>query len=165
MSRPELVVPVADLERGPKHVEFVLSDAWLRRALEGTGATVTAPGKLDVTLSKNGNSVLVRGQLLVDLTLPCVITLDPVPVPVRTEVVLMLSPKGGATTEHEGHVARRRARPAAGEPGGPPEKTSKGRPVRPKKEGKEDGHWDETPILDAETHRQDTHDRHETPLH
>ena len=41
MSRPELVIPVADLERGPKQVEFTLSQAWLTRALEGTDASVT----------------------------------------------------------------------------------------------------------------------------
>src|SRR5258706_12454943 len=139
MSRPELVVPVADLERGPKHVEFVLSDAWLRRALEGTGGIVTAPGKLDVTLSKNGNSVLVRGQLLVDLTMPCVVTLDPVPVPVHTEVSLMLSPAGGASTEHESHALRRKPRPPRAEASGSAEKTGKIPADRPQSTGKGEG--------------------------
>ena len=109
MSRPELVVPVADLERGPKHVEFGLSEAWLRRALEGTDATVTAPGKLEVTLSKNGAEVLVRGSVHADLTMPCVVTLEPVPVPIRTEILLMLSPQIGGNASQAGAGARRRA--------------------------------------------------------
>ena len=169
MSRPELVIPVADLERGAKHVEFVLSEAWLRRALEDTDATVSAPGKLDVTLSKNGPSVLVRGQLTVDLTMACVVTLDPVPVPVRTDILLMLSPQSGATTEHEGHVARRRPRPPKADAAGAPEKgrpgpERAGRAKGPAKAGGGDGHWEETPLLDDETAGQDTYDGHEIAL-
>lgn len=169
MSRPELVVPVADLERGAKHVEFVLTEAWLRRALEDTGATIKAPGKLEVTVSKNGPSVLVRGNLTVDLTLPCVITLDPVPVPVRTEILLMLSPKSGATTEHEGHVARRRPRPPKADAAAAPEKARPaaeraGRSKGPAKAGSAEGHWEETPILDDETAGQDTYEGHEIAL-
>jgi len=169
MSRPELVIPVADLDRGAKHAEFVLSEAWLRRTLEGTDATVTAPGLLDVTLSKNGPAVLVRGQLTVDLTLPCVVTLDPVPVPVRTPILLMLSPKSGATTEHEGHVARRKPRPPKPEAVGGPEKRGSAperaaRAKGPSKGASADGHWDETPILDEETAGQDTYDGHEIAL-
>jgi uncharacterized protein len=164
MSRPELVIPVADLDRGPKHVEFVLSEAWLRRALEQTEATICGPGKLEVTLSKNGTSVLVRGQLITDLTLPCVVTLDPVPVPVRVEILLMLSPKSGASTEHEGHVARRRPRPAKVEAGGSPDKSGSERAARGKSAGKGEGHWEETPLLDDETAGQDTYDGHEVVL-
>jgi uncharacterized metal-binding protein YceD (DUF177 family) len=164
MSRPELVVPVADLERGPKHVEFVLSDAWLRRALEGTDASITAPGKLDVTLSKNGTDVLVRGELTVDLTLPCVVTLDPVPVPVRTEMLLMLSPAGGATTAHESHAQRRKPRPAKPEPAGFSDKSSHGKADRSKSLGKGDRGWEETPELTDETAGKDTYDGHEIVL-
>src|SRR5690349_3624372 len=131
MTRPELVIPVADLERGPKHVEFVLSEAWLKRVLEGTDATVVSPGSLNVTVSKNGAEVLVRGDLAADLTMPCVVTLDPVPVPVRVPVLLMLSPRPGAP-ERPG---RRRAAPAAA--GGSPREEKKGK-------------WDETPLLTEE---------------
>ena len=165
MSRPELVVPVADLERGPKHVEFSLSEAWLRRALEGTDASVTAPGKLDVTLSKNGAEVLVRGMVHADLTLPCVVTLDPVPVAVRTEILLMLSPKSGAAAEgrEPGTGGRRRAtRPKEK----PAEAAIVGveRAGRAKKPAKGEGHWDETPVLDDETAGRDTFDGHEVVL-
>lgn len=169
MSRPELVIPVADLERGAKHVEFVLSEAWLRRALEDTDATPNAAGKLEVTLSKNGPSVLVRGHVEAELTMPCVVTLDPVPVPIRSDIVLMLSPQSGATTEHEGHVARRRPRPPKAEAAGAQEKARPapergGRHKGPAKAGSGEGHWEETPILDDETAGQDTYDGHEIAL-
>ncbi len=165
MSRPELVVPVADLERGPKHVEFALSEAWLRRALEGTDATVTAPGKLDVTLNRNGTDVLVRGSVHADLTMRCVVTLDPVPVPVRTEILLMLSPKSASAAEgrEPGTGGRRRARP-------PKEKAAEtaeavaARPGRAKNLAKGDGHWDDSPVLTDETAGRDTFDGHEVVL-
>ena len=164
MSRPELVIPVADLEQGPKHAEFVLSEAWLRRALEDTDATITGPGKVEVTLTKNGPSVLVRGSVTVDLTLPCVVTLDPVPVPVRTELVLMLTQKGGGSTQHDGHIARRRARPERPATPGSAEKAAPDRPARQKNTAKAEGRWDETPVLDDETAGQDTFDGHEIVL-
>lgn len=163
MSRPELVIPVADLERGPKQAEFVLSEAWLRRALEDTDATVHGPGKVEVTLSKNGAAVLVRGQLSADLTMPCVVTLDPVPVPVRTELVLMLSPEGGANTGHESHLARRKPRPTK-EPAGSADKSGREHGSRAKSVGKGEGHWEDTPLLDEETAGQDTFDGHEVVL-
>jgi uncharacterized metal-binding protein YceD (DUF177 family) len=167
MSRPELVIPVADLDRGPKQVQFVLSEAWLRRALEGSDASITAAGSVDVTFTKNGTSILVRGKLTADLTMPCVVTLDPVPIPVRTEIVLLLEPKSGASNEHEEHVARRRARPVAVEtPAKPdkPDKKSAERPGRTKTLDKSEGHWGETPVLDEETAGQDTYEGHEVAL-
>lgn len=164
MSRPELVIPVADLESGPKHAIFTLSEAWLRRALEGTEASVTEPGKLDVTLSKNGSSVLVRGRVEANLTMPCVVTLDPVPVPVSTEMVLILSPQAGATTAHESHLARRRPRPARPEGAKSPSKPGNVRQIPGKTPAKSEGRWEDTPILDEETAGQDTYDGHEIVL-
>lgn len=164
MSRPELVIPVADLERGPKHADFVLSTGWLRRALEGTDASIERAGQLAVTLSKNGTSVLVRGQLAADLTLPCVVTLDPVPVPVRVDILLMLSPRDGATTEHESRIARRRARPSKAEGLSQPDKKQADRPGRPKNLGKAEGKWEETPVLTDETAGQDYFEGHEVVL-
>jgi uncharacterized metal-binding protein YceD (DUF177 family) len=162
MSRPELVVPVADLERGPKHVEFSLSEAWLRRALEDTDASITAPGKLEVTVSKNGSEVLVRGTLAVDLTMPCVVTLDPVPVPVRTDILLMLSPQTPADGPAASGSARRRGpRPPKGAaaPEAPDPKAGRGKSL-----GKGDGRWDDAPILSDEQAGRDTYDGHEIVL-
>jgi uncharacterized metal-binding protein YceD (DUF177 family) len=155
MSRPELVVAVADLDRGPKHVDFALSEAWLRRALEGTDASVAAaPGRLDVTLSKNGHDVLVRGQLSAELTMPCVVTLDPVPVPVRTEILLMLSPRHGQPTAGE----RPGRRGGHSRPGAPRERD------RENKGEASGGHWAETPLLTDEDAGRDTYEGHEIAL-
>ena len=157
MSRPELVVPVADLERGPKHVEFGLSEAWLRRALQGTDARVAvSPGKLDVTLSKNGKEVLVRGNLTAELTMPCVVTLDPVPVPVRTEILLMLSPRSGLSAEEIERSSGRGGRA----------RRSKGRPGLAAAPGTSEpkGRWEETPVLTDEDAGKDTYDGYEIAL-
>jgi uncharacterized protein len=157
MTQGELVVAVADLERGPKHVHFELSEAWLRRVLESTDATPVAPGQLDVTVSKNGNEVLVRGTLKAELTMPCVVTLDPVPVPVTTEILLMLSPRGGAggpgSPDQRERPGRRRGRAKAsrGEAGA----GDKGEPT---------GHWEETPVLSDEDAGKDTYEGHEIAL-
>lgn len=187
MSRPELVVPVADLERGAKQVVFVLSESWLNRALEDTGATILGPGELDVTLSKNSGEVLVRGALKVDLTLPCVVTLDPVAVPVRTEILLMLSPRSGASvgeeqaTRHRARARKRKeAREAAGllerppreqleatpEPSADKPRAAAGqrRPENAKSAGKGEGHWEETPVLTDEDAGKDTYEGHEIAL-
>jgi uncharacterized metal-binding protein YceD (DUF177 family) len=164
MAQPELVIPVADLERGPKHAQFVLSEAWLRRTLADTDASPVAPGSVDVTLTKNGTNVLVRGHLSADLTMPCVVTLDPVPVPVRAEIVLMLSPQGGAASEHDAHVLRRKARPPKADTRPHAEKSAPNRGDRSKSLGKGDGRWEETPELSDETAGQDTYDGHEIQL-
>jgi uncharacterized metal-binding protein YceD (DUF177 family) len=165
MSRPELVIPVADLDRGAKHVTFPLSTAWLTRALEGTGASITAPGTAEVTVSKNGPSVLVRGQLSVDLTMPCVVTLDPVPVPVRTEILLMLEPASGGAHHQETRTPRARP-PRAPKPESTKidAQTGPERAARQKNSAKAEGKWDETPILTEEDAGRDTYEGHEIVL-
>jgi uncharacterized metal-binding protein YceD (DUF177 family) len=129
-------------------------------------ASVTGPGKLDVTLSKNGADVLVRGMVHADLTMPCVVTLDPVPVPVRTEILLMLSPKSGAAAEgrEPGTGGRRRATRPSKEKAAEAAIAGPERAGRAKKPAKAEGHWDETPVLDDETAGRDTFDGHEVVL-
>ncbi len=177
MSHPELVVPVADLERGPKHVTFALSEPWLRRALEGTDATATGPGEVDVTFSKNGGEVLVRGALKAALTMPCVVTLDPVPVPVQTDILLMLSPRTpSAASDDEGGArhrsARRRGKPEGGEAAAParPERPARAKTVgvgpgtAPTSSKRSEGRWEDTPVLSDEDAGRDTYEGHEIAL-
>lgn len=152
-------MPVADLERGPKHVQFVLSEGWLRQALEGADATALGAGKLDVTLSKNAAEVLVRGTVEADLTMPCVVTLDPVAVPVRTEILLMLSPQTPVAGREGQTAPRRRAQRA--QKAGETEDTAA---PRGKKSDKSEGHWEETPILSEEEAGRDTYSGHEIVL-
>jgi hypothetical protein len=92
-----------------------------------------------------------------------VVTLDPVPVPVRTEILLMLSPKSGAAAEgrEPGTGGRRRATRPSKEKATEPATASADRAGRTKKHAKGEGHWDETPILDDETAGRDTFDGHE----
>ena len=94
MTKAAFVVPVADIERGPRTVTFTLDEAWLRHALEGTEATPRGPGSVTVELSKSGRDIMVRGRAEAALTMPCVVTLDPVDIDLNPEVFLMLAPAG-----------------------------------------------------------------------
>jgi len=94
VTKAAFVVPVADIERGPRTVTFTLDEAWLRRALEGTEATPRGPGSVTVELSKSGRDIMVRGRAEAALSMPCVVTLDPVDIDLNPEVFLMLAPAG-----------------------------------------------------------------------
>lgn len=86
-------VPLADLERGPKHVVWSIEPKWLDFALEGSEARARGTaGVADVTLSKDGRQVIIRGRVQVLLTMPCARTLDPVDVDIDAELLLMLTP-------------------------------------------------------------------------
>ncbi len=113
MTRPEFVVAVADLENGPKVVDFCISEAWLRAALEGTQAETRGAGRLHAELSKNGREVLVRGRAEVSVTLPCVVTMDPLPFELRPDILLLLSPAAGAPAAARAKVGQSARRGAA----------------------------------------------------
>jgi uncharacterized metal-binding protein YceD (DUF177 family) len=92
VTKASFVVPLADIERGPRTVTFTLDEPWLSQALEGTEATPRRAGSATVELSKNGKDVMVRGRAEAPLSMPCVVTLDPLDIDVSTEIFLMLSP-------------------------------------------------------------------------
>ena len=92
MTKASFVVPVADIERGPRTVTFTLDEAWLREALEGTDATPRRAGTATVELSKNGKDVMIRGRAEAPLSMPCVVTLDPLDIDVSSDIFLMLAP-------------------------------------------------------------------------
>ncbi|MEO8902488.1 MAG: hypothetical protein ABI488_10900, partial [Polyangiaceae bacterium] len=96
MTKPSFTVPVADIERGPRTVNFTLDEAWLTTALEGTEAVPRRAGTATVELSKSGKDVMIRGRVEAPLSMPCVVTLDPLDIDVSTEIFLMLAP---ATSE------------------------------------------------------------------
>ncbi|HWP05866.1 MAG TPA: hypothetical protein VNN72_09000 [Polyangiaceae bacterium] len=91
MESPSFVVRVADLERGPRTVTFTLSEGWLTRELSDAQAVPLGPGTATVELMKSGGTVIVRGKADVRLTVPCVVTLDPVPLELKPEIFLELS--------------------------------------------------------------------------
>jgi uncharacterized metal-binding protein YceD (DUF177 family) len=85
------VVKLGDLEHGPRKVTFPLTQAWLKGALEGSEATPgDKPGSVTVELTKNGRDVLVRGSAEATVTVPCVVTLEPLSVELKPEILLML---------------------------------------------------------------------------
>jgi uncharacterized protein len=141
VEKAHFVVPLADLERGPKHVEWSVSNAWLRRVLQETEATPVGDGSLDVDLTKQGRRVMVRGRVSVSLSMPCARTLEPVPLDLNPEIFLLLSPAPSAPAEAP--RARSDKRGAA-----------KG-PARPAKRARG---WEEDPELGDEQAAQDTYD-------
>jgi uncharacterized metal-binding protein YceD (DUF177 family) len=90
VEKPSFVVRLADLERGAKEMTFTLSEGWLRHALSDAEAVPLAPGEASVELLKTGELVVVRGSARVQITVPCVVTLDPVPLDLRPEIFLQL---------------------------------------------------------------------------
>ena len=91
MTKPSFVVKLGDLEHGPKKVTLALTEDWLRSALEGSDASPQGkPGSVTVELTKNGRDVLVRGRAEASVTVPCVVTLDPLPFELTPEIFLML---------------------------------------------------------------------------
>jgi DUF177 domain-containing protein len=149
VSKPTFVVPLADLEWGPKSVSFELSEAWLRHALEDSEATTRGPGRLDVELIKNGKDVIVRGRVRCELSMPCVVTLDPVEVNVNAEVFLMLAP----------------AKPSAGTPSPRKTKAPRKKAGGAKAEGgRAEGGWARDPELSDDSVAHDTYEGSEVAL-
>jgi len=144
MAAPSFVVRLADLERGPRKVTFSLSEEWLGHALGDANASPVGPGSATVELQKTGPTVMVRGAAEAKVTVPCVVTLDPVPVELKPEIFLQLvrdpdahdRPKGAAK-----HAAK----------GRPDAKEAKGKGgAREKAEGGRAGKWNEPELTDEE---------------
>lgn len=150
MAESQFSVPLADLESGPKHLESVISEEWLRHAFEGTDATAVGPGRLDVEFSKNGREVLVRGRAEVDVTVPCVVSLDPLPFKLEPEILLLLAPG----PEEAGGTRRQGKRAPLGK-GAPQAKEKPGAKPAGKK-GKRSKAWSEEPELSASEAAADT---------
>jgi uncharacterized metal-binding protein YceD (DUF177 family) len=123
VSKPQFVVPLADLERGPRQVSWTIPEAWLRQALTDTEAEPRGDGELSVEFTKNGRDVMVRGNAAAALTMPCARTLEPVSVDIRPEIFLMLSPAAPIIPV----VRRERARRAKARPAGDPAGQKQGR--------------------------------------
>ena len=92
VSKPTFSIKAGDLERGPRSLKWVVPQAWLAQALAEAGATPIGDGTLEAEFSKNGKEVLVRGRAHAQVTVPCVVTLDPLPFTLESEIFLMLSP-------------------------------------------------------------------------
>jgi uncharacterized metal-binding protein YceD (DUF177 family) len=121
VTKASFTVPVADLERGPRTVTFTLDEAWLREALEGTDATPRRAASATVELSKSGRDVMVRGRVEAALSMPCVVTLDPLDIDLNPEIFLMLAPAPSEPKAPSARQAKKRAADSA-------ERTAQGSP-------------------------------------
>jgi uncharacterized metal-binding protein YceD (DUF177 family) len=145
VSKALFVVPVADVERGPRSVSFTLDEAWLREALEGTEATPRRAGSANLELSKSGREIMVRGRAEAALSMPCVVTLDPLDIDLNPEIFLMLSP---AASEPTGKSAKRRPASAKDAPA-----EARGAATRKRGASEDD---EEAELLDATSAARDT---------
>jgi uncharacterized protein len=151
VSRPDFIVPLADLERGPRKTRFVISEAWLRNALEGTEATPSGPeGDLSLELTKNGREVMVRGSARVSVSMPSARTLRPVSLEITPEIFLLLAPAEPV----EAKPRRRRRGPAASATLRSAE--ARGRREAPAAKGRGGG-WAEDPALGDDEAARDTY--------
>ncbi len=152
VSKPLFVIPVADLEHGPRSVSWELPEAWLRAALSDTEAEPAGPGTLEAELTKNGNEVLVRGRADVAVHMPCVVTLEPLRFELKPEIYLLLAPDPGAH--------RRASRAKSGRSGA--DAGGAGNAARSGKNGgagrAKGGGWTETPELSGSEAARDTFD-------
>jgi DUF177 domain-containing protein len=137
VSRPTFVVPVADLEQGPKRASWPLGLGWLRQIFEGTDAVPESAGELDVELTKNGRDVLVRGAARVHVQLPDARSLEPVSLLLEPEIFLMLSPASPPEAARRARRKRHAATDRRSEEGG--------------------RNWKDDPLLDGETAARDVY--------
>src|SRR5258708_8541199 len=102
-ARGAFVIPIHDLDVDGRDVEFSITPAWLRGALEGCEAQPAGPeGSLHVHLTKTGNEVLVQGQIDVHLVVPCARCLRSVELRPHVELSLLLFPAPSAAKARNG---------------------------------------------------------------
>lgn len=142
---PRFSLAAADLEYGDREIDEDIPLEWLATAFEGTEATADGPGRLEVTVSKSGKDVMVRGSARVSVTLPCARTLDPARYDIAPDIFLMLSPgKSAQPTKHRKHEEKPGSKAAAARGAAAP---------NPKKKKRE-----EEPELSEDDAAQDTYD-------
>jgi uncharacterized protein len=103
VQRPQFSIPVRDLERSDQRRSWELPTEWLDWALEQCEAqTDGTPGSLEVYVKKTGREVLVKGEAVANVTLPCVRTMAPVPVKLVAPILLYLTPKAPVVSSPPG---------------------------------------------------------------
>jgi len=160
-ARPNFVVPVRDLDDGPKTLSGEISLDWLRAALEGSEATpADRAGSLELQLSKNGREVLVRGAARVPVIVPCARTLAPIPLELEPEILLLLRRADAAERPRAGAGAHDPKTPRTQR--GKRERTEAAHPGRPSANhgtrAQARGAWPEDPELEPMDAAQDTYE-------
>jgi uncharacterized protein len=109
VKEPLFSVPVRDLERSDQRRTWEVPPAWLDSALAGSEARSDGTsGTLELYLKKQGREILVKGQVRASVQMPCARTLEPVPVALDAEILLLLTPStpGPAGTPRPGRRQR-----------------------------------------------------------
>jgi hypothetical protein len=148
VPKPTFVVKLADLERGAKELTAVIPEAWLKRALEETDAAPLGDGSLELELTKNGREVMVRGSARAKITVPCVVTLEPLTFELAPDIFLLLRPAP------DNELKRRAGAPKQ-------EKSGPGPAAPPKKKRRKD---QEDPELSSEAAAEDVYQGEEVVL-
>jgi uncharacterized protein len=87
-------IPVRDLERSDQRRSWEIPAAWLDWAFADSEAQADGkPGTLELYLKKQGREILVKGRAQAGVTMPCARTLEPVPVALDAEIMLLLTPR------------------------------------------------------------------------
>ena len=151
VTKALFVVPVPEVERGPRTVSFTLDEAWLREALQGTEATPRRAGNATLELSKSGRDIMVSGRAEAALSMPCVVTLDPLDIDLNPEIFLMLTPAPSEPTAKGARAEKKRS--VAGASGKEPPAEARGGAARKRGPKDED---EEGELLDATAAARDT---------
>ena len=97
MHETSFSVPIRDLERSDLRKTWEIPPKWLEWALADTEARSDGTtGSLELYLKKTGREILVKGRARAGVIMPCARTLDPVPVALDAEVLLLLAPRAPA---------------------------------------------------------------------
>lgn len=108
MQQAQFAVPVRELDRADQRRQFELTPGWIDGALaESEARSDGTPGSFEVHLKKNGREILVKGVARANVTMPCARTLEPVPVKLEAEIVLLLTPRSPASAGAGGKKVRR----------------------------------------------------------
>ena len=167
---PQFSIPLADLEHGERELDEAIPPEWLAAAFADSEATPSGePGRLEVTVSKTGREVMVRGRARAKVTLPCARTLDPAHYQLEADIFLLLGPPAPSSGGSPGNKRKASARGAASQPArGAREARPKGaaetrragaKPGAPvAKGGAERGRSREEPVLEEQEAARDTYE-------
>jgi uncharacterized protein len=108
VKHPLFSLSVRDVERADQRRSWPIPAEWLDTALADTEArSAGTPGTLEVYVKKSGREVLVKGKAQATVTMPCARTLEPVPVALDAEIMLLLTPRANASSTGAGRPRRR----------------------------------------------------------
>jgi uncharacterized protein len=111
-------VPIRDLERSDQRRTWEIPPQWLDWALQDSEARSDGtPGTLELYLKKQGREVLVKGHARATVTMPCARTLEPVPVGLDAEVLLLLTQRAQSPADAAKTGRRQRKSPVEGATG------------------------------------------------